>query len=192
MDSLEDSEQQTSKIVSYSLILTPPATTFMTIQVLIQELAMNGYIGLCDGNEQIKLMFTNCLRSYLRQRRKQRASTSRAFEESTKPFQIDEQSTFGIIVLQDKPHYKAPFSIFNKQDLVFRNLILTMDSLSSDLHGKGLELNGEVLKSQHMKTRIYFGLKDHLAVDHHKCPISPFSFTQHFNFISEVYKNNMS
>ena len=33
---------------------------------------------------------------------------------------------------------KAPFSIFNKEDPVFRNLMLTMDSLSSDLHSKGI------------------------------------------------------
>ena len=83
-------------------------------------------------------MFTNCLRSCLHQRRKQRASTSRAFEESTKPFQIDEQSMFGIIVVWDTLHYKAPFSMFNKQDLVFHNLMLTMDSLSNDLHSKGI------------------------------------------------------
>lgn len=33
---------------------------------------------------------------------------------------------------------KAPFSIFNKEDPAFRNLMLTMDSLSSDLHSKGI------------------------------------------------------
>ena len=33
---------------------------------------------------------------------------------------------------------KAPFSIFNKEDPVFHNLMLTMDSLSSDLHSKGI------------------------------------------------------
>ena len=33
---------------------------------------------------------------------------------------------------------KAPFSIFNKEDPAFRNLMLTMDSLSSDLLSKGI------------------------------------------------------
>ena len=33
---------------------------------------------------------------------------------------------------------KAPFSIFSKEDPAFRNLMLTMDSLSSDLHSKGI------------------------------------------------------
>ena len=33
---------------------------------------------------------------------------------------------------------KAPFSIFNKEDPAFCNLMLTMDSLSSDLHSKGI------------------------------------------------------
>ena len=42
---------------------------------------------------------------------------------------------------------------------------------------KGLEFNGEALKSLQFKMRIYFGLKDHLAVDHHKCSSTLFSFT---------------
>ena len=42
---------------------------------------------------------------------------------------------------------------------------------------KGLEFNGEVLKSLHMKMRMYFGLKDHLSVDHHKGSSTLFSFT---------------
>ena len=33
---------------------------------------------------------------------------------------------------------KAPFSIFNKEDPVFHNLMLTMNSLSSNLHSKGI------------------------------------------------------
>ena len=33
---------------------------------------------------------------------------------------------------------KAPFSIFNKEDPVFHSLMLTMDSVSSHLHSKGI------------------------------------------------------
>ena len=33
---------------------------------------------------------------------------------------------------------KAPFLIFNKEDPVFCNMMLTMDPLSSDLHSKGI------------------------------------------------------
>ena len=33
---------------------------------------------------------------------------------------------------------KAPFSVFNKENPVFRELMLTMDLLSSDLHSKGI------------------------------------------------------
>ena len=43
---------------------------------------------------------------------------------------------------------KAPFSIFNKEDPVFRELMFTMDSLSSDLHSKGIgaqQKNAEII-----------------------------------------------
>ena len=68
---------------------------------------------------------------------------------------------------------KVPFSIFDKEDPVFCNLMFTMNSMSSDLHSKSI---GTKQRSAEV-TSIYFGLKDHLAVDHHKCSSRLSSFT---------------
>ena len=55
MDSLKDSEQQTSEIISCSLILTPPANyNFCDYPGFDLEVG-NEWMGLCNGNEWMDL-----------------------------------------------------------------------------------------------------------------------------------------
>ena len=72
---------------------------------------------------------------------------------------------------------KAPFSIFNKEDTRFRDLQLTLDSVSSKLHKKGIGLHVTVLPLSRKKMRILCGLKEHLELLHHKFYSTPYSFT---------------
>ena len=87
---------------------------------------------------------------------------------------------------------KAPFSIFNKEDPAFRNLMLTMDSLSSDLHSKGIgaqRRNAEIIIREDedlLWAKGVLGSGSPQRLQH------TVFFYIGPNFVSEVYKNNMS
>ena len=96
MDSLEDSRQQTSEIISRSLILTSAANynfcDYQGFDLGVGDESM----GLCDGNKWMGLNSIDVhkwLEESLPLKKKlclllknKKASTTRAFEESTKSF----------------------------------------------------------------------------------------------------------
>ena len=60
--------------------------------------------------------------------------------------------------------------------------MLTMYSLSSDLYSIGTGAEWRILRSLHVKMKVYFGLKDCLIVGHHKSSstlLSPYQLTRY-------------
>ena len=118
MDSLKDSEQQISQIVSPSLILTPPANynfrDYPGFDLGIDDEWMEFSPEVNDGNEWMELLggidFDELLeesppkkKPYLcLSLKKKEGSTSRVFEDSTKPSLIDKQSRFVLPVTRSE------------------------------------------------------------------------------------------
>ena len=103
MDSLKDSEQQTSEIVSRNLILTPPANynfrdyPGFDLGVGDEWMDLNS-IDIHEWFEEsppLKKKLCLLLKN-------KKASATRSFEESTKPFQSDEQSRFVLPVTRSE------------------------------------------------------------------------------------------
>ena len=114
MDLLEDLEQQASKIISRSLSLTPPANYNLCDYPGFDLRDGNEWMGLLLTNDwnQMVLIFMNCLRIHLSQRRNfVYRLKKRAFEESTKhmrmcnqPVSRSENESERVVQLM-KPHY---------------------------------------------------------------------------------------
>ena len=112
MDSLKDSKQQTSEIVSHSLILTPPAYYNFRDYPGFDLGVGDEWMGFCDGNEWMDLNSIDIHEWFeesppLKKKlclslKNKKTSATRSFEESTKSFQSDEQSRFVLPVTRSE------------------------------------------------------------------------------------------